>query len=696
MATKDGNMRYLIAADTGGTFTDVVVHDRETNRTQFGKTLTNYDDLLTGVLDGLGDTTARLAETAVLKHGTTHVINAFIQRTGAKTALVTTEGFRDLLEIGRGNRAVPFRLDYRRFPPLIPRHLRFGVPERIGPGGEVSIALNIDALRAIAAQLRGEQVQAVAVSFLNAYCNPVHEDAAKAVLTEELPGVFITTGAELSREWSEYERTSTAAANAYVGAQMSEYVRAFDDRLRSQGFTGAFYMMGSNGGVLSLSHTLAQPIALIESGPIGGCIGAAAYAGRLGRDRMIAFDMGGTTAKCALVEEGRFEVQPTYYVGGYEQGFPIRTPVLDIVEVGAGGGSIAWIDDHGRLQLGPRSAGSVPGPIAFGRGGTEPTVTDASVVLGRIGSDSFMNGRLALDVEAARAAIAALAVRLGFPGADGVDRVAQGILDLAAVKMTSAIKEITIERGRDARDFTLFAFGGGGPLFGAELARSLAIRDVIVPPQPGNFSSLGMLLSEARLDVARTYIAPLSQAALTAAAAMFAELEVQATTQMEGEFDTAGIRFEHGAEMRYRGQKHTVRVRLAGCASQDAVVAAFDATYRSRYGHLNEGAAIEFIALRVGALVPTPHPDLAEVSGAAPAGTPVPRTRRAVYFAEPGRRRDTPVYRRADLPCGFAAEGPLIIEEYSATTVVGPSDHVSVGALGELLIVCDPITGVPA
>jgi N-methylhydantoinase A len=289
-------MRYLIAADTGGTFTDVVVHDRQTNRTEFGKTLTNYDDLVTGVLDGMANTSARLDDAAILKHGTTHVINAFIQRNGGKTALITTAGFRDLLEIGRGNRAVPFRLDYRRFAPLVPRELRFGVEERIGPDGEVIQPLDVEALRQIAATLRTEAVEAVAISFLNGYRNPVNEDLARSVLTEELPGVFITTGAELSREWSEYERTSTAAANAYVGAQMSDYVRVFDDKLRANDFSGAFYMMGSNGGVMSVPHTLAEPIALIESGPIGGCIGAAAYAEALDQKRMIAFDMGGTTA----------------------------------------------------------------------------------------------------------------------------------------------------------------------------------------------------------------------------------------------------------------------------------------------------------------------------------------------------------------------------------------------------------------
>jgi N-methylhydantoinase A len=542
-------MRYLLAADTGGTFTDIVVFDQLTKATQFGKTLTNYRDLVAGVLDGLSDTDGHLDEAAVFKHGTTHVINAFVQRKGARTALVTTEGFRDLLEIGRGNRASPFNLAYRRFAPLVPRELRFEVTERTLADGTAVQAPDPIALRDIAARLRAEKIEAVAVSFLNAYRNPANETLAKRILAEELPGTFVTTGAELSREWSEYERTSTAAANAYVGSRVSEYMGLFDRRFRAQSFPGAFYMMGSNGGLMSADQTLAQPIALIESGPIGGCIGAAVYARALDEPRLIAFDMGGTTAKCALVEDGRFEVQPTYYVGGYDKGFPIRTPVLDIVEVGAGGGSIAWIDAQGRLQVGPRSAGSTPGPVAFGRGGREPTVTDANVALGRIGSDSFMNGRLQLDVAGARAAIAELAQLLGFSGEDGPDRVAQGILDLAAVTMTSAIKEITVERGRDARDFALFVFGGGGPLFGAGLARELAIREVIVPPQPGNFSSLGMLLSEARTDVARTFIAAVSDDALRDAADVYRALEHEARTDMGAAFGDTQARYEHTAEM---------------------------------------------------------------------------------------------------------------------------------------------------
>jgi N-methylhydantoinase A len=679
-------MRYLVAADTGGTFTDLVVHDVRDNRTEFGKTLTNYQNLMSGVMEGLRDTSGTLDATAVLKHGTTHVVNAFIQRKGAKTALISTAGFRDVIEIARGNRAVPFDIQYRRSSPLVPRHLRFDVPERMSTDGAVVQPLDTIALRGVCADLRSLSVEAVAVSFLNSYVNPLHEEMAKSILSEELPGVFITTSSELSREWSEYERTSTVAANAFVGRQMSDYVNSFNDRLRSKSFSGSFYMMASNGGVMSVQRTLLQPIALIESGPIGGCIGAANYAQALGIDRMIAFDMGGTTAKCALVEDGLFEVQATYYVGGYDKGFPIRTPVLDIVEVGAGGGSIAAVDANRRLQVGPRSAGSTPGPVAFGRGGTEATVTDASVALGRIGSDSFMDGKLRLDVDAARVAIGDLATKLGMAGDDGIDRVAQGILDLAGVTMTGAIKEISVERGRDMRDFSLFVFGGGGPLFGSELARSLSIREVIVPPQPGNFSSLGMLLAEARVDVAQTFVFRLSADVLSDVTARFVALEAQAKTETAKSFDTASIRYERVAEMRYSGQRHTVRIRLDGPLDQELITSAFEKTYLARYGHLNADAFVEFITLRVGALVPTPRPQLSDLAKFGSLESAKPRTHRSVYFGATRERRQTPIYRRSDLYEGFEAVGPLIVEEYSSTTIVSPGDKITVGALGELRI----------
>ncbi len=680
-------MSFMIAADTGGTFTDVAVYDADTRRVVYGKTLSNYTDLVEGVLEGLQGTGVPLDRTLLLKHGTTHVINTFTQRNGAKTALVTTRGFRDMIEIARGNRPVPFQLNYRRDSPLVPRTLRFEVNERIDSRGNIVTPLDEADILALADRLRAEAVEAVAVSFLNAYANPAHEDRAAQLFAEHLPGVYVTTGTSLTGEWFEFERTSTAVANAYVGARMRSYIERFEVRLREKGFRGSLYMMGSNGGVISVTRTLAQPVALVESGPVGGCIGAAAYARALGRDQLIALDMGGTTAKCALVQEGQFDVQPIHYIGGYEHGFPLKIAVLDIIEVGAGGGSIASVDALGHLTVGPRSAGSEPGPVAFGRGGAEPTVTDANLVLGRISAGAFMQGKLRLDRDAAEKALREkIAAPLGY--GNEVDTAAQGILDLATVTMAGAIKEITIERGLDARDFTLFVFGGGGPLFGSILARTLHIPEVIVAPHPGNFSTLGMLIAGARIDLSRTVLAEASDESLRSVNASFAELEADARATMKTELGAEEVGFDHWLEVRYHGQTHNVRVAYSKTATLAEFLQSFETTYRRRYGHANANCDVEILGLHLGAVAGIPRPDLAQLSGKEGVGIPALSGKRQVYFPAPYGRMEVPVWRREALTIGFVIDGPAIVEEYSATTVLLPGDTACVGSLGEIVINC--------
>ncbi|HVA14656.1 MAG TPA: hydantoinase/oxoprolinase family protein, partial [Stellaceae bacterium] len=366
-------MAYVIAVDIGGTFTDLVAFDHESGRVVYTKSPTTYGNFVDGIIECLAKTKLSPAEARLVNHGTTLVINAIIQRQGSRAALITTKGFRDVLEIARGNRPDPFDLHYQRDEPLIPRERRLEVTERIGTGGEVVAALDESELRRLADRLAAEKIEAVAVSFMNAYANSAHEERAAAVLRDLLPGVYVTHGTDLYRGWYEYERTATVAANAYIGPQVSGYIKQLDGDLRGKGFVGTLLMMGSNGGVLSAERACRQPIALVESGPIGGCIGAAAYAEALGFANLISFDMGGTTAKCALVEDGRFSIDQTYYAGGSVRGFPIKSPVIDIIEVGSGGGSIAWLDDQNRLHVGPQSAGSMPGPVCYGHGGTEPT-----------------------------------------------------------------------------------------------------------------------------------------------------------------------------------------------------------------------------------------------------------------------------------------------------------------------------------
>lgn len=687
---RSARQRFLVAADTGGTFTDLAVFDTASGETRFGKTLTTYGNLVAGVVAGLDDTRVGLDEALVFKHGTTHVINAFIERKGARTALITTRGFRDVLEIARGNRPETFNLRYRRDPCLIPRRHRYEVNERIAGDGSVIEPLREDEIEALVPVLRSAGIQAVAISFLNAYVNASHEEAAALRLAAAMPEVYVTYGTKLSREWMEYERTSTVAANAFVGARMSDYIGGFFAELNDRQFDGRFYLASSSGGVITPQDAIEQPIALVESGPVGGCIGAAAYARALGLTQVVAFDMGGTTAKCALIEDGRFDVVSTYWVGGYTHGFPIRTPVLDIVEVGAGGGSIGWMDDNGRLQLGPRSAGSDPGPICFGRGGKEPTITDANLVLGRIGSGNFMNGRLPLDIDAARMVISErLAKPLGFQSDDAVERVAQGMLALANVIMAGALQEITIQRGRNIRDYVVFAFGGGGPLFAAELARDLGVSQVVIPPHPGAFSSLGMLLAEARRDTAQTFIGQLTVDSTVRAQGCFLAMEQQLCDSMRQEFDVSRIVYMREAEMSYVGQSHSVKVQIPERLTPEHVRAAFELEYMSRYGHLNPKMELAFVSLRVGGVVPTAKPDLDAVMWVGKDRSPLqPRENRDVYFGQAGQWISTPIYGRAELPIGAMIAGPAVVEEYSSTTIIGVGDTLTIGHLGELRIAC--------
>jgi N-methylhydantoinase A len=681
-------MTYILAADTGGTFTDLAAYDSETDRIIYTKALTTYDDLVEGVMECVHKAGIELERAEVVKFGTTLVINTFIQRNGAKTALVTTEGFRDVLEVGRGNRPIPFDFRYKRNPPLVERDLRFGVAERIAADGEILVPLDRAALGALVARLRALEVEAVAIAFLNSYVDPRHEEAAAAFLREALPDVYVTASTELTREWYEYERTATAAANAYVGPRLKDYVRRLDTRLRRGGMSRSFYLMASNGGVFSVERAEQQPVMLVESGPVGGCIGTAVYAEALDLPRVIAFDMGGTTAKCAVIENGRFDVKSPYYIGGSERGFPIRGAVLDIVEVGAGGGSIAWLDEQDRLHVGPRSAGSAPGPVCYGRGGTDPTITDANLVLGRIGAASFLGGEMQLDETAAHRAIESrIATPLGFSGAAGLDETAQGILALGTMTMAGAIRQVTIERGLDPRDFTLFAYGGGGPLHASQIARELNIPQVIVPPEPGIFSALGMILADARIDETRTFLRDLAPESLADVDAVFAEMEEGMRGQLERELASPRIAFERQADMRFHGQRHTLRTPLGAARDLSSLRRAFEANYERKYGHVEANAPIEFVSLVLTAYARIKRPNLEGLRPMLEAGSAVSAAKRPVHFGEAGRIA-TPVLQRNRLPIGHRAAGPAVIEEYGSTTIVGPNDSFEIGVLGEIRIAC--------
>jgi N-methylhydantoinase A len=690
-ARPEGNagavhMSYAVAVDIGGTFTDLVGYDRETRRVLYTKSATTYGNFVEGILDCFGKVGLKPEQAQFLNHGTTLVINAFIQRRGARTALITTKGFRDILEIARANRPDPFDLHYRRDEPLIPRSLRFEVTERTDTFGEVIEPLDLAALDELAKVLRAQKVEAVAIFFMNSFANPEHEHRAAEHLRQLLPAVYVTCSTELTREWYEYERTSTVAANAYVGPQVNTYIRRLEGDMRERGFAGSLFMMGSNGGLLSVDRTCRQPVALVESGPIGGCIGAGAYAEELGFRNVVAFDMGGTTAKCALVEEGRFNVESIYYAGGYVKGFPIKSPVIDIVEVGSGGGSVAWLDSLNRLHVGPRSAGSTPGPVCYGRGGTEATVTDANLILGRLNADRFLGGELKLDIDGAARAIRALAEPLGYLGEEGMLRIADGILALATVTMAGAIRQVSVERGLDPRDFVLFSYGGGGPLHASALARELSIPTIVIPPAPGNFSAVGMLLADARIDVSETFTGLLTEDAIGALQTAFARMETEAAASLAKEFGAQEVFFERHAEMRYLGQRHNIKVPVGSAGHFAEVRQAFERDYKRRYGHSDAKNPAELQALHLSAFARQSRPDLASLPQTAIAARE-PGHRR-IYFKESGGFVDAAVYERTALSPGFAASGPAVIEEYGSTTLVGPGDRFEIGRLHEIRIYC--------
>ncbi len=688
MASNNTPMRGrgIVAIDTGGTFTDLVAYDPKAGSIAIAKSLTTYGDLFEGVGNCLVKAGVDLSEASVFKHGTTLVINALLERKGGPAALVATRGFRDILEIARGNRPETFDLFYRRHKPLIPRHLRFEITERMDSLGRTVKLPTENDIRALAEELLASGVKAVGISFLNAYLSPAHEDWVADRLTALLPGVFITTATGLSREWYEYERTATAAANAYVGPRMVGYLSRLADELAARGFPGHAFMMGSNGGVLALERAAREPIALVESGPIGGCIGAAAYGEALGVPNLIAFDMGGTTAKSALVRDGGFDVKPVYYVGGYERGFPIRGAVIDIVEVGAGGGSIASLDGQNRLSVGPRSAGSEPGPVAYGKGGTEPTVTDANLVLGRLDAQKFLGGEMGLDLAGAQRAIAEkIAKPLGLNDEAGTLRTAAGILAIASVTMAGSIRKITVERGRDPRDFALFAYGGGGPLHAVDLARELHIPQVIIPPEPGNFSAIGMLLANARQDSARTFLRPLEDGLLDLMEAEYQAIEAPLRATLASETGVTEAIIVRYAELRYRGQVHSAEIGISGIDNVVALRERFENFYEQRYGHADRGNPVELVGLRSTAAAKLPQPDLARLRRAQSSADPAPVIR-DVCFGVSAEKVPTRIYQRDRLPSGFSSSGPALIQEYGSTTMIGPLDSFVVGDLGEIRI----------
>ncbi len=683
--TSRGPLR--LSADVGGTFTDVAAFDEPTGRLRLGKTLTTPSRLVTGIETGVGKAGAAFASAQLFLHGTTIAINTILERSGAQCALLTTQGFRDIYEIGRVNRPESYNLFFQKHTPLIDRDLRFEIRERIDAEGKVLIPLDEDQVRAVAADAVKRGVKAVAILFLHSYRNAGHERRAKAIVEEAFPELFVTASHELSQEYREYERTSTTAANAYVGPRVRRYLSEMDAHLKDTGFAGSFLIVQSTGGLFDIEEAQASCIRMLESGPAAGVIGSKTLCANIGVKNAIAFDMGGTTAKAGVIYQGEVLMTGSALVGGYATGLPLQIPMIDIQEVGTGGGSIARIEAGGALRVGPESAGAQPGPACYGQGGTEPTVTDCNLVLGRLAPDRFLGGEMKLDLAAAKTAIERkIAAPLGLDPIEAAD----GILRIAATKMSHMVRWVTTERGLDAADFALVAYGGAGPLHAAMIARELRIGKVIIPHAPGHFSAYGMLFADLRRDFVNTWFKPLAEASFDDLEALYAAMEKQGAEDLaRGRSMIVDLVIQRGADMRYVGQEHAVTVdipmQLFKARDRDGIKKQFDAVHETRYGYSAPPEKAEIVSLRSATIGLMRKPALEPVEKGRAAPEAAFRGKRPVYFSDTGMI-DTPTYERALLKAGNRIRGPALIEEHASTTVVNPKDVVEVDAFGNMHI----------
>ncbi|HLF76345.1 MAG TPA: hydantoinase/oxoprolinase family protein [Dehalococcoidia bacterium] len=677
-----------IGVDIGGTFTDVVVFDETNDSVSLAKSLSTPRELARGVQEALLKAGAPLSEASILIHGSTVVVNAIIERRGAKTALVTTQGFRDVYEIGRINRPESFNLHFRKHRPLVPRELIFEVPERLMADGSVYVPFDESKAREVAQILVEEGIESVAVLFLHSYRSPEHELRMRDILLEANPEFYVSTSHELSREYREYERTSTVAANAYVGPIVSRYLSDLEGRLANAGFAGSLMVMQSNGGLQDVVTARRQCIQMMESGPAGGVVGTMTLCETLGLEAAIAFDMGGTTAKACVVRRGVPGLSPDYFFGGYNEGLAIRIPVLDIVEVGTGGGSVAWFDEGEGLHVGPRSAGAEPGPVCYSRGGIEPTVTDANVLLGRLSPEAFLGGEMRLDRDAAQLA---LAERIARPLGVSTERAATGMLEIAVGSMANAVRSVTLEQGLDPRDFTLVAYGGNGPLHGAAVARELQISKLIIPQAPGHFSAVGMLMADLRRDFVQTLFRRVRELDPGALEQEFLKLEAEGRAALETSgIATGRIVFERSADMRYVGQEHSVAVRMPakihGEDAHEQLKRLFDEAHELRYSHSAPDEQADLVSIRVSAIGQLSKPSLPEVEAGEP--EPVSSARKGTRSIIFDRFGSLPcdVYDREELLARNVIRGPAVIEETASTTILEPGDTAVVNRFGHLVI----------
>jgi N-methylhydantoinase A len=670
--------RWRVGVDSGGTFTDICLFDEDQGRVEVWKVSSTPDDPSRGIAQGVEEGMRRVlpdgaaapaAAVSYFGHGTTVATNALIQHRGVRTGLVTTDGFRDLLEIGRQKRPDLYDLFVDKPPTLVSRDLRFEVRERVRHTGEVETRLDEDAVRAAARKLRDAGVSAVAVCFLYSFVSPAHERRAKQILLEELPDAFVCASHEIAPEFREFERLSTAVVNAYLGPVMRSYINRLAPRLAALGMTVPPHLTQSNGGVIGFETAAAMPVRTVLSGPSTGVVGAQAVGRAAGFPDIINFDMGGTSTDVALLQGGHARLASEATVHGY----PLKAPMLDIHTVGAGGGSIAFVDSGGLLMVGPRSAGADPGPVCYDRGNQEPTVTDANVVLQTLNPTHLLGGRMPVRQDLAKAAIGKLADRLRL----GVMETAQGIIAVVTANMARAIRVISVQRGHDPRDYTLMAFGGAGPLHAARLARELEIKRVLVPRNPGILCAMGLLLTDLRADFAATRLLPLEPAILPEIEIALAALAAQADAWFAHEgIAPADRRLARTVDMRYAGQNYELAVPLpdgpATAETLTRLAEGFFEIHRRLYGFVADDEPVQLVTFRAEATGLVSKATLTAHALEGPDATAAIREHRPVWLAEAAGFVPCPVYDRDRLRPGNQFAGPAIVEQMDATTVVLP------------------------
>lgn len=671
-----------LAIDVGGTFIDFVCQDEQTGEVRTEK-VRAAGELSDRLIEGIGALDTDIARLGTIVHGSTMVLNSIVQERGARVGLITTRGFRDVLELGRGNRPEIYNLFYKPPAAIVPRYLRADVGERIGARGELVEALDEAELLAKAGALVEQGVESIAVCFLNAYVNPVHERRAADLLRKVFPGLFVSISSDVVRERREFERTSTTVLNSFTQPKLSRYLEKLRERLGDAGHKGALTVMQSTGGITSTDIARAVPVRAVQSGPAGGVIGARRLSALLGEKNFIVADLGGTTFDVSLVHDGRYFERSDVMINGR----PILQPSIDIISIGAGGGSIVAIDEEGGLKVGPESAQADPGPVCYGFGGTDVTLTDALLVLGYFDPRTYMAGRIALDIPAAQAAIGR---QIGAPLGLTMEKAASGVVRLATINMAYAIRQITIERGFDPREFSMLCIGGGSGLFAGGLLDELGFKSVTVPRNPAVFSAWGLLNADYREDISLSYQSALEASAMEGIAETFAGLEKQAR-QALASTQVDAVRIERFCEMRYLGQSHTMRVAIlesdlaAGEAGVAAVRERFEASYARAYGHALHGSALELTTLRLAAIGETDKPGVPVL--AAPAARRPSRTGvRVIRIGPDAQATEFAVHDRGCLQPGDRIEGPVIVEEWNCTIVANPGQQVTVDAYGNLIL----------